>query len=215
MARKQAQNEPHPFAADLRAVDLFEDLEPRDLDVLANVARDYHYDPGDVVVAEGDQSGRFHLIVSGRATVTVGDQVVAEFGPGSYFGELAMIDRQPRSATVTAAEELHTLSLASISMRPVLREHPEISFKMLEKLATHQVETVATLFALADKCARAAEGRAWHSAPQDTPGGQNSRGKRPRQQDGDSGSCSPSSSSSRSGGSTASTNPSSQHTSLM
>ena len=37
---------------------------------------------------------------------------------------------------------------------------------MLEKLATHDVETVTTLFALADKCARAAEGRAWHSAPQ-------------------------------------------------
>ena len=145
MARKQAQNEPHPFAADLRAVDLFEDLEPRDLDVLANVARDYHYDPGDVVVAEGDQSGRFHLIVSGRATVTVGDQVVAEFGPGTYFGELAMIDRQPRSATVTAAEELHTLSLASISMRPVLREHPEISFKMLEKRAARLRATDAKL----------------------------------------------------------------------
>jgi hypothetical protein len=38
--------------------------------------------------------------------------------------------------------------------------------KMLEKLATHEVETVTTLFALVDKCARAAEGRAWHSAPQ-------------------------------------------------
>jgi hypothetical protein len=38
--------------------------------------------------------------------------------------------------------------------------------KMLEKLATHDVETVSTLFALADKCARAAEGQAWHSAPQ-------------------------------------------------
>jgi hypothetical protein len=38
--------------------------------------------------------------------------------------------------------------------------------KMLEKLATHDMETVTTLFALADKCARAAEGRAWHSAPQ-------------------------------------------------
>jgi hypothetical protein len=37
---------------------------------------------------------------------------------------------------------------------------------MLEKLATHDVETVSTLFALADKCARAAEGRAWNSAPQ-------------------------------------------------
>ena len=53
--------------------------------------------------------------------------------------------------------------------------------KMLEKLATHQVETVATLFALADKCARAAEGHAWHSTPQDMLGGQNSRGKHPRQ----------------------------------
>ena len=39
--------------------------------------------------------------------------------------------------------------------------------KMLEKLATHEVESVTTLFSLADKCARAAEGRAWHSAPQD------------------------------------------------
>jgi hypothetical protein len=100
--------------------------------------------------------------------------------------------------------------------------------KMLEKLATYQVETVTTLFALADKCARAAEGRAWHSAPHGGPaqtsgpsvaapgsgkkknkkncgldkpraggpftatvavGGQNSRGKRPRQQRTDPGSC--------------------------
>jgi hypothetical protein len=41
--------------------------------------------------------------------------------------------------------------------------------KMLEKLATHQVDTVSTLFALADKCAKAAEGHAWHSAPQGGP----------------------------------------------
>jgi hypothetical protein len=100
--------------------------------------------------------------------------------------------------------------------------------KMLEKLGTHQVETVTTLFALADKCARAAEGRAWHSTPQGGPaemggssvaaprsgkkknkknrsmnkpqtgapvaaaaaaGGQNPRGKRPRQQYTDPGSC--------------------------
>ena len=70
---------------------------------------------------------------------------MAEFGPGNYFGELAMIDRQPRSATVTAAEDLHTLSLASISIRPVLREHPEIAFKMLEKLAARLRATDAKL----------------------------------------------------------------------
>ena len=98
---------------------------------------------------------------------------------------------------------------------------------MLEKLATHEVESVTTLFSLADKCARAAEDRAWHSAPQDrvaqvggsrataqgggkkkknknrgrerpqagamvtatVAGGPNTRGKRPRTQGGDSGSC--------------------------
>jgi hypothetical protein len=48
--------------------------------------------------------------------------------------------------------------------------------KMLEKLATHQVETVTTLFALADKCTRAAEGRAWHSAPQGGPTQSSDRG---------------------------------------
>ena len=52
---------------------------------------------------------------------------MAQFGPGHYFGEMAMIDRQPRSATVTADEELDTLSLASISVRPLLREHPDIA----------------------------------------------------------------------------------------
>jgi hypothetical protein len=92
--------------------------------------------------------------------------------------------------------------------------------KMLEKLATHQVETITILFPLADKCARAAEGRAWHSAPQGGPtqtggssvaapggskkknkknrnankpqtaaGGQNPRGKHPRQQHSDPESC--------------------------
>ena len=88
---------------------------------------------------------------------------------------------------------------------------------MLEKLATHEVESVTTLFSLADKCARAAQGRAWHSAPQGgvaeasgsgatiqggTPvaaavapaaaaaaGGQNVNGKRPRPQGGNGGSC--------------------------
>ena len=145
MARKQAQTEPHPFAANLRAVDLFEDLEPRELDVLANVARDYHFAPGEVVVAEGDQSGRFHLIVSGQASASVGGREVAQFGPGNYFGEMAMIDRQPRSATVTADEDLATLSLASISVRPLLREHPEIALKVLEKLCARLRATDAKL----------------------------------------------------------------------
>ena len=70
---------------------------------------------------------------------------MAQFGPGNYFGEMAMIDRQPRSATVTADEDLATLSLASISVRPLLREHPDIALKMLEKLCARLRATDAKL----------------------------------------------------------------------
>src|SRR5207342_3124690 len=110
MARKQARTEPHPFAENLRAVELFSELDPRELDVLANVAREATFVPGEIVVGEGDESGRFHLVVSGRAETRVGNTVVNELGPGDYFGEMAMIDRQPRSATVLATEDLRTLS---------------------------------------------------------------------------------------------------------
>jgi len=134
MARRHASTQSHPFAENLRTVDLFSDLEPRELDVLANLARDSRFADGEIVVAEGDCSGRFHLVVDGDATVTVGDTKVAEFGPGDYFGEIAMIDRQPRTATVTANGDLRTLSLASISVRPILLEHPDIALKLLEKV---------------------------------------------------------------------------------
>jgi CRP/FNR family transcriptional regulator, cyclic AMP receptor protein len=144
MARKH-QTESHPFAAELRAVDLFADLEDRELVVLASVAREYDYAPGEVVVAQGDQSGRFHLVVSGHAVTTVGGNEVATIGPGDYFGEMAVIDRQPRSATVTAKDDLTTLSLASISVRPLLREHPDMTIRLLEKLCARLRATDARL----------------------------------------------------------------------
>jgi CRP-like cAMP-binding protein len=145
MARKPARAEPHRYSESLRAVDLFSELEPRELDVLANVAREGEYAPGEVVVAEGDDSGRLHLVVSGHAETRVGNTKVGELGPGDYFGEMAVIDRQPRSATVLATDDLTTLSLASFSVRPILLEHPEIAIKMLLKLCGRLRATDAQL----------------------------------------------------------------------
>ena len=70
MARRQAQTEPHPFAADLKAVDLFADLEARRARRPGQRRSRLPLRSGEVVVAEGDQSGRFHLIVSGQASAT-------------------------------------------------------------------------------------------------------------------------------------------------
>jgi CRP-like cAMP-binding protein len=145
MARKQARTAPHPFAESLRAVDLFSELDDRELDVLANVAREATFVPGEIVVAEGDESGRFHFVVSGSAETRVGNTKVNDLGPGEYFGEMAMIDRRPRSATVLATDDLRTLSLASISVRPLLMEHPEITLKLLEKLCARLRATDAQL----------------------------------------------------------------------
>jgi CRP-like cAMP-binding protein len=71
-----------------------------------------HAEPGTVLVKEGEPGDEFYVIVAGRATVSVESEPVAELGPGSFFGEMALLDGGERVATVTAAEPLELLALA-------------------------------------------------------------------------------------------------------
>jgi len=87
--------------------------------------------PGRSLASEGEPGGRFYLILEGKAEVTVGGESRAELGAGEYFGEISLIDGEPRSATVTAASELRVLSLASFTFAPLLVEHPTITRKIL------------------------------------------------------------------------------------
>jgi CRP/FNR family transcriptional regulator, cyclic AMP receptor protein len=119
----------------LANVDLFADLSKSELRKVAAIAKPFTFVEGESVTEEGTPGGRFHVIVSGTAKVVGGGRTRATVGPGEYFGELSLIDGEPRSASVIALEPLQTLSIAEWNLRPLLKSQATISYKMLVVLA--------------------------------------------------------------------------------
>jgi CRP-like cAMP-binding protein len=118
----------------LARVSLFQGVPRRQLAAIRDSMRERSFHQGDVVVAEGEQEGRFYLITSGQATATVNDAEVAAFGPGDYFGEISLIDGGARTATIRADTQLETLTLAPFTFRPMLETHPEIAYAILVEM---------------------------------------------------------------------------------
>jgi CRP-like cAMP-binding protein len=94
-------------------------------------------------VVEGRQGVGFFLIVDGRAAVTVGGEVVNMLGPGDYFGEIALLRGNIRTATVTADTELRCLAMTAWQFKPWVAEHPQVSWALLETIAKRLGEAQA------------------------------------------------------------------------
>jgi len=77
----------------------------------------------------------FFVVDSGEATVEVHGKEVGKLGPGSAFGEIALIDRRPRTATVTAQSELRAYGLPVFVFRPFVEARPQVAWKLLEAMA--------------------------------------------------------------------------------
>lgn len=101
---------------------LFGPLKKRELRQVASAARVTVHLAGQEVTAEGDGGVAFHLVLEGTGDVTIKGKKVGKIGPGDYFGEIALIDGKPRTATVTATSELRTAGLSAWQFRPLLRE---------------------------------------------------------------------------------------------
>jgi CRP/FNR family transcriptional regulator, cyclic AMP receptor protein len=119
----------------LREVPLFSSLDDRALKQLSMMFQDDVFAPGHEIAAEGRKGlDFFFLIESGTASVSRGGEVINTLGPGDWFGELALISRGPRTATVTATDELRCKTLASFQFRPFVKEHADVAWGMLELL---------------------------------------------------------------------------------
>lgn len=119
----------------IQRVPLFGDLERKELEQLARSFKERTFAAGDTIAEEGKGGVGFFVIESGTANVSVQGETRATLGPGTYFGEIALIDDGARTATVTAETELHCYGLTSWEFRPLVELNASIAWKLLKTLA--------------------------------------------------------------------------------
>ena len=124
-----------PTPALLRNVRLFSDLDERDLESLSDEFSERRFASGDKIALEGEGGLMFFVFEEGELSVEQHGEPVATLGPGSAFGEIALIDRRPRTATVTAVSEVKAYGLPVFVFRPFVEARPQVAWKMLEALA--------------------------------------------------------------------------------
>ena len=102
---------------------------------IARLLKERRFAKGETVIMEGSGGAAFFIIDSGEATVSSKGVDLATLGPGEYFGEVALIDGGPRSATVTAATDLVCYGLTFWEFRPLVERNGTIGWKLLQALA--------------------------------------------------------------------------------
>lgn len=118
----------------LASVPLFQSLSKKDLDRLNTVARERTFPAGSEIVKEGEAGVGFFIIMSGRAVVRHGGQSGAEIKAGQYFGEIALLDDQRRTASIYAAEDTRCLMLTRWDFLAEVRSDPELAIELLKVL---------------------------------------------------------------------------------
>ena len=132
----------------LRHVPLFADLPPGDLKQIAAVAGEQLYDDGTFIAREGDAGNELLVIVDGEVGVVTEDTEIARRKRGDYVGEMAVLDGEPRSASLVARGTVRVLRIGRRELETILRERPETSHAMLVVL-TRRVRELSRAAAVA------------------------------------------------------------------
>lgn len=148
-------------SAVLKGVPLFEGLGDGEVDQIAALTTVRAYRQGDVIFREGDPGEALYIVADGVVRISkvvpgVGEEAMAFFEPGSYFGEMSLIDEFPRSATAIAHTDCGLLLLPKGAFRGLLSADREVALKILWQLArilSHRLrettDRIVTLFAIA------------------------------------------------------------------
>jgi CRP-like cAMP-binding protein len=118
----------------LGRIPLFSGVRPKELRKLGKRMTERSFNEGDEITTEGKSGIGFFVIEDGNATVSVGGNIVRTLGPGEHFGEVALIDSGPRSATVIASTDLRCRGMSAWEFRPFVEENPEVAWALLETL---------------------------------------------------------------------------------
>jgi CRP/FNR family transcriptional regulator, cyclic AMP receptor protein len=119
----------------LAACPLFTGIGPDELQMVAETASEVEFPAGAVIARAGEIGTGFFIVVDGRVRVVRDAQVIATLGPGEFFGELSVLDGQPRNAQVVAEEPTRCLALPTWEFERVLLAHPQLALAILRGLA--------------------------------------------------------------------------------
>ena len=125
----------------LKRVPLFRDLDARELDAVAAVVTDMHLDAGRVLIRQGDFAHEMFIVSAGELEVARDGKHVADIGPGSFAGEMAVLARTTRNSTVTAKTDVDVLHIDGRALQKLFADVPEIAVKMLPIVAGRVVES--------------------------------------------------------------------------
>jgi CRP/FNR family cyclic AMP-dependent transcriptional regulator len=131
------------FIEHLQRVPMFSALSKRDLQLVARRAEDVRVPAGKVLVSEGETGHEFFVIIEGTARVTRRGKRVATLGAGAAFGELALLDKAPRNATVIAETPMELVVLGQREFAGIVDEVPGFARKLLAGMASRLREADA------------------------------------------------------------------------
>ncbi len=120
---------------DLKPIGIFKGMPPAELKKMSKQMREIRHPKGAEIMIIGEGGVGFLVILSGEAEVETGDGRRRKLGPGDHFGEMAMLDHEGRSATVTAATDLVLAAVPEWGFKPFLQDHPEVTYRLLETLS--------------------------------------------------------------------------------
>jgi CRP/FNR family transcriptional regulator len=119
----------------LKKVPLFAGLDNKELSQIASGMRERRFKAGDAVTQEGQRGVGFFVVEEGEAAVNVGGEERGVVGPGDYFGEIALINESPRTATLTARTDMLCYGMTPWEFRPLVESNSAIAWKLLTAMA--------------------------------------------------------------------------------
>jgi CRP/FNR family cyclic AMP-dependent transcriptional regulator len=124
------------LAQRLSAVPMFSGCTKKELLAVAKTIREIRHPAGTVIATEGEPGAGLFVIEEGDADVTIGGKLVNQLHSGDFFGEMALLDGGPRTATVTSTTDIKLWALTEWVFRGLLVEHPSIALRTLEAMAS-------------------------------------------------------------------------------
>jgi CRP/FNR family cyclic AMP-dependent transcriptional regulator len=127
----------------LKHVPLFQRVDENAMKLLASTFTERPFKEGAALTTEGHSAAGFFVIEEGSAIVTVDGSERRKLGPGDYYGEIALVDGGPRTASITAMSDGKAYGLTSWQFRPLVEDHASIAWPLLEALAARirQIES--------------------------------------------------------------------------